>query len=141
MKIEQIVAYLLVSTVIVIFSVLVLFTMVDSVGNGGGYWGYDGRVDPRLAARDAFDDGDYRLLDVALPPHDNRLTDNVPGVALCEGGVGKYYAGVRRSSGEPRHAESSIRLATEFAREFNWELALDLNNVFSAGCEINWSRR
>ena len=123
MKIEQIVAYLLVSTVIVIFSMLVLFTMMSSVGNGGEYWGYDGKVHPVPAATEAFGAGDYRLLDVDLPPYEGEFTDFVPGVVPCDGTLTDYLPGYRRSSSEPLHAEDSLRLATDFAAIFNDELA------------------
>ena len=134
MKIEQIVSYLMVSTVIVIFAMLVLYTMMDSVGNGGEYWGYDGREDPRWAARDAFRDGDHRFLDVALPPYDDLLTDFVPGITVCAGGTGDYEPGLRRSLSEPLHAELSLRAATEFATEFNRELGYALGDDRLAYC-------
>lgn len=136
MKIEQIVAYLLVSTVIVIFAMLVLFTMATSAGNGGEYWGYDGRIDPREAAFEAFDAGDYRFLDVALPPYEDELTDFTPGVMGCEALPDGDEPVLRRSLEQPMHAEDSLRLATEFARKFNREMALSLNSELQAECRV-----
>ena len=139
MKTEQIVTYLLVSTVIVLFAVIVLFTMTTAAGNGGEYWGYDGRVEPWEAASAAFEEGDYRFLDVTLSPYNDKLTDFTPGVMGCESIPGEV-PGLRRSSGEPLHAEDSLRLATDFARAFNRELAAILNSRLQARCVIHYDR-
>ncbi len=140
MKTEQIVSYLLVSTVIVIFAMLVLFTMTASAGNGGEYWGYDGRVEPLEAASAAFEDGDYRFLDVTLSPYNDKLTDFTPGVMGCEHLPDEYMRGLRSSTGEPLHGVDSLRLATDFARAFNRELAFILNSRLQARCVIAYDR-
>ncbi len=136
MKIEQIVSYLMVSTVIVIFAMIVLYTSMASVGNGGEYWGYDGEIRPRYAAYQAFENGDRRFLAVTLPPHDNRFTDFTPGVGACANLPDSIEATTIRSSSEPLHAQDSLRLATKFAREYNRDMAWSLNSVYQADCEV-----
>ena len=136
MKIEQIVSYLMVSTVIVIFAMIVLYTSMASVGNGGEYWGYDGKIRPTEAAYRAFENGDRRFLAVALPPHENRFTDFTPGVGACANMPDGNQPSTIRSHSEPLHAQDSLHLATKFAREYNRDMAWSLNSVYQADCEV-----
>ena len=138
LKTEQIVSYLLVTTVITIFAVLVLYTMMSSIGNGGEYWGYDGRKEPRNAARESMLAGDYRFLDVNLPPYENRLTSLLPGLTGCTNYVIDQLS-VLHSSDEPLHAEDSLKLAMSFGGAYNREIAWELNRDRDAGCQVLWS--
>ena len=134
MKTEQIVVYLMVTTVMMIFFVLVLYTINTTVGNGGEYWGYDGSIEPYMAAAESFESGNYRFLDVNLPPYDDLLTDFVPGVMGCPQYSDSNELEVFRSSETLLHAADSVRLATGFARSYNQTMARALNRELDAGC-------
>lgn len=138
MKTEQIVSYLLVTTIMMIFTVLVVFTMQVEAGNGGEYWGYDKKTDPFDAAVAAWERGDYRFLDVNLPPFEEQLTNFVPGVGACTNHPHGDTIRYRHSSGTPLHSDDSLRLAAQFASRFNLTLARSLNFRNSADCEVSY---
>ncbi len=121
-----------------IFFVLVLYTMATSVGNGGEYWGYDGRKEPRTAAYEAVLAGDYRFLDVNLRPYQDELTAYTPGLKGCSNYLINELD-VRRSSVEPMHTEDSLKLASRFAQSYNQEIVLALNRDRDAKCLSSWS--
>ena len=138
MKTEQIVSYLFLSTTIVVFAILILYAMQTAVGNGGEYWGMDGRTHPRSAAVTAWESGDYRFLDIGLEPHEENLTVAVPGVGVCANHPMGNDIRYRRSSDTPLHAADSLKLATIFAWDYNYALAQHLNWKNDAGCELIW---
>ena len=140
MKTDQIISYLLVSTTIVIFAMLVLYSMQTAVGNGGEYWGFDGIEDPYGAAQTSWASGDYRFLDVNLPPYEEYLTAVTPGVGACVNHPASEALRFRPSGEVPLHTDDSLRLAAEFAWRYNTTLVKRLNAELGAECEVHMRR-
>lgn len=119
---EQIVKLLFATTLLSIFAYLLIFTSVGQAGNGGEYWGFDGSVQPFVAAGRSFDAGDYRYLEVDLTdPLGNRVRVT-PMYWRCDNHPSGSNNGSRPTLREPMHGGDSVRLATDFALEFNNQL-------------------
>jgi len=133
---EQIVKLLFATTLLAIFAYILIFTSLGRAGNGGEYWGFDGRLSVADAAQITFESGDHRFLEVRLHQPLEPQNDYVPGVAYC--GPEYHEPGLpkRPSVSEPIHGQDSPRLADEFARSFNIAMAEMLNENYDAECVV-----
>jgi len=62
---ERIVKLLVAATIATIFGVALIFLLAEFSNNGGQYWGFDGHIEPDVAANASFDSGDSRFLYVS----------------------------------------------------------------------------
>lgn len=122
------------TTILTIFCYLLFFTSMAYTGNGGKYWGFDGHLEPWRAAADAFEVGDYRFLEVALPDANGTPVRYVPLIAACESHPFGEDNMLRPSSSDPIHGPDSIRLASDFAYSFNSRMATFLEYELGIEC-------
>lgn len=116
---EQISKLLFAATLLVMFAFILIFVSSGLAGNGGEYWGYDGRLVPLEAAQHAVEVGDYRYLEVDLTDSNGKRIHVVPVYARCrDHPLGPTFV-TRTSSHELIHGYDSVKLATSFAEGFN----------------------
>jgi len=124
--VEQIAKLLFATTLLTIFAYALIFTSTGLAGNGGEYWGYDGQIDAKEAARLSFDAEDYRYLEVDLTDSNGTRTQVVPVYARCRDHPLGWKFVTRESGSELIHGYDSVRIATDFAEQFN----NTMNNLF-----------
>ena len=133
---EQIAKLLFATTLLSIFAYLLIFSSMSVVGNGGEYWGYDGYTEPWRAAGDSFEKGDYRFLKIKLPNANGILLNEVPGIYRCDnhpfGGDNFSRSGLST----PIHGVDSVRLATDFAYEYNLRMASLMEHELGLVCQV-----
>ena len=138
MKMEWIARILFATTVVSIFSYLLIFYSVGLAGNGGEYWNLDPDEDPRRAARTSFENGDRRLLKINIESELGHRVTSVPIRAYCdERPLGGDMAH-RVSSSEPIHGADSTRLATEYAHAYNNMMAKLNAEALKLPCKVTW---
>ncbi len=116
---QQIVKLLFAATLLTIFAYILIFTSMGSVGNGGEYWGYDGEMDALDAAKQSFDAGDFRYLEVELVDSNGKRIRRVPLFSRClDHPLGMKFV-TRKSRDELIHGYDSVKLATDFAERYN----------------------
>jgi hypothetical protein len=119
MQMEQIVKLLFAATLVSIFAYVLIFTSIGGAGNGGEYWGYDGSIEPHVAAAQSFDSGDYRYLEVDLAEQLGKRVHQVPMYYGCRDHPLGTQNNSKQMVREALHGADSTRLATEFALRFN----------------------
>ena len=133
---EQIVKLLFASTLLAIFSYILIFSSIGQAGNGGEYWGYDGFEEPYSAAIDAYDSKDYRFLLVNFPNAAYTRSNFIPAIKDCVNHPFGMNHSPRPILIERMHGEDSMRLAHSFAHSFNLRLADLMNDELDAQCTI-----
>ena len=132
MQMEQIVKLLFAATLLSIFAYILIFASIGGAGNGGEYWGYDGSIEPHVAASRSFDSGDYRYLEVDLTEPLGKRVQQVPMYWGCRDHPLGREKDSRPMLREAMHGPDSTRLATDFSLRFNnrmnslMELELDI---------------
>ena len=117
-----------------IFSVLVTYFFVAEAGNGGEYWGFDGRTEAYLQAGIEFDRKNYLLLDVDITDHLG-VRINAPAERLvCRSDSDSIETHSETNSTELLHGSDSARLASEYAYEFNRHMFFILSGMFGYSC-------
>ena len=76
---EQIARQLFAVTAVSIFCYVIIFAFIDSAGNGGEYWGYDGQTEPRIVARRSYESEEFVLLAYVLSAPDRGASTICPG--------------------------------------------------------------
>lgn len=132
---EQIAKLLFTATAVSIFCYVIVFAVVDVAGNGGEYWGFDGRESPRIAAVKSFDSGDFRFLSIDLTGQMGQRVREVPYANQCDGHPYGPDNLARPNVIQSKHGQDSIRLATKFARNFNQRMAMLLGHEQYIRCE------
>lgn len=129
---QQIVKLLFAATLLTIFSYILIFTSTGLAGNGGEYWGYGGEIDAADAARQSFDAGDFRYLEVELVDSNGKRINVVPMRSRCrDHPLGVKFV-TRKSGAKLIHGYDSVKLATNFAERFN----NGINNLLEAELNI-----
>ena len=117
-----------------IFSVLITYIFVAEAGNGGEYWGFDGKTDAYLQAGIEFDRENYLLLDVEITDHLG-VHINAPAERLvCHSDSNSIETHSEVNSSELLHGSDSVRLAREYAYEFNRHMSWILSGMFGFNC-------
>lgn len=125
---ERIAKLLFAAIFLSIFSYIMVFSFVSMSGNGGEYWGFDGYVEPYVAASRAFDAGDTRFLKVDLVESNGNRLDNIPHVGACENHPFGVLNAFRPTIVGPMHDRDSIPLARKFALAYNSQMEWRLRN-------------
>ena len=120
---ERIAKLLFATISLFLFCVVLLFVSVDSAGNGGEYWGFDGRVEPWRAARRSFEAGENRFLAYELETEFRGTVRSSPKAYRCDFHPPGKNGHVRFNQIPARHGYDSVRLAESFAFEYNDRLA------------------
>ena len=131
----RITSLLFATTLVTFFAYILIFVSVGQAGNGGEYWGYDGFEGANSAAIDAFDSRDYRFLHVKFNDVSSGSVDLIPGVKECEQHPFGPDSHLRPPIAAPMHGMDSVRLASKFARRFNFRMATLLYYDLSIECE------
>ena len=132
---ERITNLLFVTTALFIFSVLVIFEFNVAAGNGGEYWGFDGRIPPRRAARFAFEANEKRFLAYSLDTEFRGEVSGAPNAHRCDFHPGIRNGHLRFNQIEARHGYDSERKAEAFAHEFHFFLGLKISEEGERWCE------
>ena len=135
MRIEQIAKLLFATTALWIFCVALIYAFVDVAGNGGRYWGFDGRTQPYVAAREAFEAGELRFLAYELETEFGHVERGAPDAYRCDFHEDRIDGHLRFNGIEARHGYDSARLADRFARDFNWALSAHIHDSTGTWCE------
>lgn len=133
---ERIGRLLFAVTVILVFSYLLVFYSLANAGNGGEYWGFSRNVEGADAARESFEQGDFRFLSVKMLDHTGKDVWYVPAVVKCADNPYGERAYSRRSDDKPLHGEKSFAIADRFAREYNRALAWEMRTQADIDCEV-----
>ncbi len=120
---ERIAKLLFATTALWIFSVALIFAMNLVAGNGGEYWGFNGRIEPRHAARNEFEAGEYRFLAYELHSEYGGTQRGFPNVYRCDFHSTVENGHVRFNEISARHGYDSVSKADRFARRYNDVLA------------------
>ena len=115
----QIAKLLFATTLLSIFVFLLIFTSVGQAGNGGEYWGFDGAIEPHIAAARSFETGDYRYLEVDLTDALGKRVQSTPMYSRCPDHPLDRDHDSRPMVRDAIHGADSIRLAEDFALQFN----------------------
>ncbi len=132
---DRIVKLLFATTALWIFSVLITFMFVWSAGNGGEYWGFDGKVGPRSAAGIALERGENRFLAFDLEGEFGQRLSAAPEAMRCDFHLTSRNGHLWFNEIPARHGYDSARLAETFARSYNYELAALLRSEAEGWCE------
>ena len=124
------------ATVVLIFALLLIFYSFGYAGNGGEYWGFDGYIDARQAARNSFEEGEMRFLKVDMTDATGKRLQFLPGIVECDVHPLGSHNISRNSGASPLHGPDSASLATDFARTFNFELVELLMKNGLAECDV-----
>lgn len=122
-------------TLLSIFSYLVIFVSFSVGGNGGEYWGFDGQIEPHIAAAEAYDDGRYEFLALEMKQEMGGLARLSPRPLRCENRDGPIVTTVKHNQNGAIHASDSVRFATEFAKTYNSRMNGLIATTFGIRCE------
>ena len=117
--IEQIATLLFATTLVTIFSYLLAFYAFSSAGNGGRYWGFDGRIEAQAAAELRYTSGDRRFLAYEFSGPIAGRQRGFDGVYRCDFHDHAPRAHLRLNEIDGRHGADSVSKAASFAREYN----------------------
>ena len=132
---ERITHLLFATTALWVFSVALIFAMTVVAGNGGEYWGFDGRTEPWRAARYEFEAGEYRFLAYELHSEFGDTERGFPNVYRCEFHSTAENGHVRFNEISAKHGYDSVRKAEWFARDYNDSLAWYIRTRTAYWCE------
>jgi hypothetical protein len=130
----RIVKLLFATTLLSIFSYVLIFTSTTGAGNGGEYWGYNGTLSAVDAAKQSFDARDFRYLQVDITNSMGKRFRQVPMASRCRNHPLGQELVTRKSANESIHGYDSIKLATSFAEEFNNRMNSLLELEFNICC-------
>ena len=131
---EQIAKLLFALTVLSIFAYILIYSSMSSVGNGGEYWGFDGRTEPHIAAGTSFDAGTFELLALDIAnPLGGRISER-PKPISCSRISGRITTSIRWNELDGIHSSDSVRLAREFSQRYNRYMSGLMQSSFGYKC-------
>ena len=119
-----------------IFSYLLIYIFASGGGNGGEYWGFDGRIEPHQAAVEAYEAERYEFLALEMQREIGGLVTVSPQLLECSSTAGQIVTTVRHNQGEPVHGPDSVDLAAEFARTYNHRMDGLIRSKLGYRCEL-----
>jgi hypothetical protein len=131
----QIARYLFAATLVVIFAFVLLYATLQTTWNGGEYWGFDGTTAPKVEANSSFAAGEYRFLRFKLLDPLGKNIDVTPQVSRCHRHPSGKTGFTRTNTVTTANGLDSVKLATEYASEFNFEMYVLLFHSGIADCE------
>ena len=120
---ERIARLLFATTALFLFCVLLIYSFVDSAGNGGEYWGFDGHIEPWRAAQQSFEAGENRFLAYELTTEFRGTIKSSPKAYRCDFHPPIKNGHVRFNQIPAKRGYDSVRKADWFAHEYNDSLA------------------
>lgn len=135
MNMEQIAKLLFAATLLSIFAYLLIFTSLGRAGNGGENWGFDGHTEPRSAAANSYEAGDYLFLtaDIREPGVSSQFL--TPNFVKCFDRSSRNEIQTRTAVIDAALGDASRRLAFDFADQYNRQLAQLLYKDMKFDCE------
>ena len=133
---ERIAKLLFAVTALSIFCYLIIFSSMSITGNGGEYWGFDGRIEPHRAASRSFSSGNYHLLAVDMEKSLGGRVRIMPTQITCSSFSGTMETTIRLNQIQAIHAQDSVRLATDFAQAYNRHMYSLLRTEFGYKCDV-----
>lgn len=131
---EQIAKLLFALTLLSVFSYLLIYTSMSVGGNGGEYWGFNGRVEPHIAASNLYKSDKYELLALDIEnPLGGRVRE-IPKPVDCTSIAGKISTITRLNQTEAIHGHDSVRLAQNFSEKYNRHMNSLIRSTFGFKC-------